>query len=200
MKEYSPSYTAGGLLLNSTEAIIDDILSQSIRKVEIDKVKINRESSRIRTLTELKKRFRIVPELEVWKAFNEASNPEKNLILYYISLKSYPLLFDFHFEVVLERWKIFQKKIAKQDFESFLSHKIQDHPEIEEWSETTKEKAATVSIRMIREAGLLYKNELQPPRVDDIFWDIFIQLGELWFLEAMFLNKVKRDKLIANYD
>lgn len=200
MKTYSPSYTSGGLLLAPTISLIDNIISSDLNKVAFSKININSDAAKQRTLTELIKRFRHVPELKVWKAFSNSETKEKNLILYYICLKTYPMWFDFHFEIVLEKWKHMHVKIVKEDFLQFLERKIASHPEIEEWSDSTRIKAATVGIRMMREAGILIADQLQPPDVNPSAWHLFIEISEPWFLEAMFLNKSKRESIISEYE
>jgi len=196
---YSVSYTAGALLFEESEAVINSI--DQIEKIsspgfQIDKklLPTNSETSRIRISTELKKRFVAVKEIEVWKYYRIAK--EKRIILFYALCKAYPILLDFMTEVVLLKWRNLDKELSKEEFLNFIYRKFDSHPELDKYSENTLNKVATRSIRILKEVGILNNGILKKPYHDLGVWNLFNEIGEVWFLEIMFLSEMERKKLL----
>ncbi len=194
------SFGIGGLLIHETLALIDYLIEGKIKELSeviktTDVLKTNSESSRIRLLTELRRRNKAV-SIQVWQFIKNANPAEQRLALFYVCLKASKLLFDFQFEVVLQKWRAMDYSVSKDDVLFFLDKKSLDYPDIEKWSETTKVKSATVVIRMLNESGLLKNNKLTQPEEADSFWRFFVDLGDPWFLELCLLNKEQRDRII----
>jgi hypothetical protein len=51
-------------------------------------------------------------------------------------------------------------------------------------------------LKMLREAGLLEDGTLQVPPVPSAFWERFVRVGDIWFLEAAFLKERDRTSVI----
>ena len=49
---------------------------------------------------------------------------------------------------------------------------------------------------MLEEAGLLRDGRLQPVRLPLPFWQRFVRVGDVWFLEAMLLNEAERHSVL----
>jgi hypothetical protein len=47
-------------------------------------------------------------------------------------------------------------------------------------------------LQMLRKAGFLRDGSLQKVDRPDRFWTRFVKVGDLWFLEAAFLNEEER--------
>ena len=198
---YSVSYTAGALLFEESEAVINSI--DQIEKIsspgfQIDKklLSTNSETSRIRISTELKKRFVAVKEIEVWEYYRIAKEQEKRIILFYALCKAYPILLDFMTEVVLLKWRNLDKELSKEEFLNFIYRKFDSHPELDKYSENTLKKVATRSIRILKEVGIFRNGILERPDYDLPVWNLFNEIGEVWFLEIMFLSEMERKKLL----
>jgi len=198
---YSVSYTAGALLFEESEAVInsiDQIEDISSPGFQIDKklLSTNSETSRKRISTELKKRFVAVKEIEVWEYYRIAQEQEKRIILFYTLCKAYPILLDFMTEVVLLKWRNLDKELSKEEFLNFIYRKFDSHPELDKYSENTLKKVATRSIRILHEVGIFRNGILERPDYDLPVWNLFNEIGEVWFLEIMFLSEMERKKLL----
>ena len=154
----------------------------------------NAESARQRVVQELKKRYKATGQL-VFDVFKDAGLPQQNILIFYTCMKTYQILFDFMFQTVLENWLSRNLTLDKLDVQHFLDIQSTSHPEIDEWTETTREKIETVMIRMLNEVGLLQGGQLHSVDAPDHFWRSFVDFGDPWFLQAMLLNKEQRDRI-----
>lgn len=200
MKKQTVSFGVGGLLLHETLAIIDYLVEGKIKELnEVIKtaevLKTNSESSRVRFVTELRRRYKVVNN-EIWQFIKDCPADEQKLALFFVCLKASQLLFDFQFEIVLEKWRTLDLSLDKNDVLYFFNKKSLTYPEIEKWSEKTKAKSAIVFIRILNETGFLVQNKITRPDVSKQFWQFFIGLSEAWFLEWCLLSKVQRDQIM----
>ena len=194
------SLTAGGLLHNETIAVINYLIEGNFKQLsEVIKnsniLKTNSQSSRNRLVTELRRRDKAINK-EVWAWLKNNDSNEQKITLFYICLKSTPLFFDFQSEVVLGKWRSLDLKVSKADVLYFFDRKAQNYSEIDEWSETTREKAATVFIRILRECGILNNNQISRIEASNTFWYFFIKQGDPWFLELCLLPKERRESIM----
>lgn len=199
--KYTASFTAGSLLLDETTRVLKYILNDELelKKDEIIKkniIKINSEAARKRVLQEIRIRNKSVDK-SVWEKFENASTSNKKILLFYSTLKAYPVLIDFMKDVIVNKWKSLKKDFDEREIEVFLDKKSAEHPEIEEWSETTRAKVIQVIQRILKEAGILVNNKLTALESADHFWRFFVQLGDPWFLEFALLNKEQRERIIG---
>jgi len=197
---YSASFTTGPLLTDETEAVInfmDENPGDDFREIiESDKyLKVNSQAARIRRLREIRNRIESIP-LEYWGFFQRLTGKdEKNTFIYYVCMKCYPLIRDFHLEVILSKWRLMDTAFSKEDVIKFLTRASNQHPEVDDWKESTHKKVIQVLSLMLKEAGIVSSNKLHLVFLPDTFWLFFIERGEGWFLEAMFLAKEQRDFL-----
>jgi len=200
MNKKITAFSVGGLLFNETIAVIDYLIAGKIKELNkviktTDVLKTNSEASRLRILTEIRRRDKAVNR-KVWDFIRNSQKAEQQLALFYVCLKASKLLFDFQVEVVLEKWRAFNHIVNKNDALYFIDKKSMDYPEIENWAESTKEKSATVLIRILNEAGILNKNRLIQPDISDHFWAFFIKQGDPWFLELCLMSENQRNKMM----
>jgi len=200
MNKKITSFSVGGLLFNETITVIDYLIAGKINELNkviktTDVLKTNSEASRLRILSEIRRRDKAV-NTEVWHFIGNSVKSEQQLALFYVCLKASKLLFDFQVEVVLEKWRTLDHIVIKNDALYFIDKKSMDYPEMENWSDNTKEKSATVLIRILNEAGILNENRLIQPDVSDHFWVFFIKQGDSWFLELCLMPKNQRDKIM----
>jgi len=202
MNKKITSFSVGGLLFNETIAVIDYLIEGKIKELNkviktTEVIKTNSEASRLRILSEIRRRDKAV-NTEVWHLIGNSVKNEQQLALFYVCLKASKLLFDFQVEVVLEKWRSLDHIVNKNDALYFIDKKSVNYPEIEKWTDNTKEKTATVLIRILNESGILKKNRLVQPYVSDHFWAFFIKQGDPWFLELCLMPKNQRDKINDN--
>src|SRR5690606_25514232 len=122
---------------------------------------------------EIVRRLEGVPE-KVWRDLPERSPAEQQAILYYCCLKTYPLVRDFHLDLVVPRWRSLDPALRPHDIRRYLEDRAGQHPEIEAWSEGSWAEVQQVLRKMLEEAGLLRDGVLQPVRLPSPFWERFV--------------------------
>jgi len=192
--------TSGALLYEETIALSSYFTSERIELIDEESanntmVKINSEASRKRIIHEIKRRYHSVGD-QFYGNFNHFTVPEQKLIILYSCMKTYSMLFDFIFDVVIEKWLSFDLVINTSDVEKFLDIKSNIHKEIDKWSETTRKKNISVLILMLKQAGMITNSKLTQVEASDSFWHLFVESNENWFLEAGLLSKEQREKII----
>jgi hypothetical protein len=198
--KYSASFTAGGLLYDETIALLPllndndlDLLDDQLGDNSV--LQINSLSARKRVLFEIKKRYHLVGG-DVFKSLNSANPTEQKIILLYICAKSYSIIFDFLIDVIIEKWLTRDLAISTAMVDQFLEKQSEKHPEIEEWTESTKYKISSVAVKMLKDSGLLINGQLTAVEASDEFWRQFVLYGDNWFLQTCLLNKKQREQVI----
>jgi hypothetical protein len=190
--EYTTAFTAGPLMPKRSARIVEEInRGTSPNEIDPSIVDINSWPGQRRKVAEIKRRLSETNQ-SVWEDLPELSTPERTLVLYYCCLKTYPLLFDFHMEAVLPTWRSADRSFETHDANRFLERQAETHPEIDDWRESTWTKVRQVMLQMLREAGFLHQDTLRRVSRPPSFWDRFVKVGDLWYLEAAFLNKSQR--------
>lgn len=185
---YSAAFTGGGFLLEETLNLLPLLLSKE-RKSLLDDEKINNrilhmnaEKSRIRTMAEIERRFDSLPS-SFWGDFKSMSSYDQNISNLYVLAKTYRIIFDFLFNVVIKKWHSTDRKLKKQDLLTELNEISAKDPFVDSWSEATKGKVASAFITILRKAGLVDKDDnlqqIQPTNPE-----YYKNIGETWFLEA----------------
>lgn len=197
--EYLISFTAGGLLAEETRAVISYMNDIEISRLpeEIKNnlhLQTNSQASRQRVVQELKKRYHVVGQA-TFDLFQESDIQLQNILIFYSCTKIYSILFDFMFGPVTDKWLTRDLIVKKTDVKHFLDLQSNSHPEIDRWTESTREKVATVIIRMLKEVGILRAGLLRQVEAPDIFWRHFLDQGDVWFLQAMLLSKEDRTRI-----
>lgn len=201
--QFSASFTAGSLFVNEFIALSDQLISENILEILRNEVKLNHvlsiksEKARSRVVSEIKKRIKAV-DGSFWHFFLECSDPEKYVSLFYVCMKTYALVFDLHFEVVVKRWRILEREISLYDLQMrFDELASQTDTNIGNWTESTRKELIQTYLRMLREAKLLHQTTLIKPNIPNPdFWKYFIHQGDAWFLDACFLTKLDKEALL----
>ena len=191
--KYSSAFTAAALLYKELNTIINasgiDTLNQTLRN-EVKQnafLAIKTESARKRVVQELLKRIDSAPK-EMWGRYSNWTDQEKRLGLFYLCLKTYPLLFDFHFEVSVKKWRMHTNALDHYDIRLRLEEISSVDPFVFGWSDKTKEKVISRYFGMLSEAGLFVKNKLVVPvEISDGFRGFFVK-HDPWFITACFLQ------------
>lgn len=190
---YSADLTGGPLFTEEFDNLFQKLSFEEVISAEWDKsiLLINSESAKQRVSQEIKKRLKAEPRHLFWENYYNALPGEKPLMLLYVCAKTYYLLYDFLNLVVYDRFKSFQKKLEKEEFRFFIERQRSNHPELDDWSESTLTKVTNVVYLMMRQAGILKRNELQIPDISDQLILIFLELNEKWFLNLLMVPKPK---------
>lgn len=201
---YTASFTAGSLLHKETTALLtllqaDDAeirIREEIKNNEL--LHINSESGRNRIVREVIKRIEYV-DRSVWSFYASCSDEEQKMLLFYVCLKTYLLMFDFHFNVTVRQWNSSSRSVDPYFYQMELGEIAARDAYVDGWKDLTKQKAISVYLRILKDVKLLNaNNELQSVYMNDRIWKYFVQHGELWFLDACLLSNQEKERIIIS--
>lgn len=98
-------------------------------------------------------------------------------------MKTYKLVFDFHFNVAIRHWNSIDQTLVKSDL-MMEFNEIAAHDEfVDSWSDSTKGRCASQYLTILRQTGLLTEktNQLQSVRPDNDELTYYFRSGEEWF-------------------
>ena len=97
--------------------LLTDANSELLLKDEIENnrvLQVNSIASRKRFVVEFKRRYAAVPA-HFWQTWQNMSEAGQRAGLFYAILKTYKLVFDFHFNVTMKKWNSIDHKLLKED-------------------------------------------------------------------------------------
>ncbi len=164
----------------------DELLKDEIENNRI--LQVNSITSRKRFVVEFKRRYKAVP-YAFWQQWLNWDEKAQRAGLLYVLLKTYKLVFDFHFNVTLKKWNSIDRKLRKADVMMEFSEIASRDAFVDSWTDNTQSRCASQYLTFLRQAGMLdvQTEELRPIRLkaEDYFY--YIQSGEEWFLDACLL-------------
>lgn len=201
--EYSASYTGAGLLYHETESLYpllikpnaDSLLRKEVKENKY--LKINSESSRQRVSQEIRKRIQFADK-DFWSFYRTGNEKEKRLLLFYLAMKAYKMVYDFHFNVTVPRALSLELEIDLYKYRMRLEEIASVEQNVAGWSEETWEKLITRYVFMLETAGLSEANRLTKPDVPSHFYCFFIGKEEYWILDSFFLKQHEKEAIIKN--
>lgn len=191
--KYDANFTAGGIFFNEFSNLRDYLLNDDFEEIVKKDIEENRIlaittlSARKRVVSEIIRRHKIVP-LKFWKFFQNLSESEAKLALFFVCLKTYPIVFDLHFQVTVRKQKL-GLDLEEYDIQMRLDELSSTSLDVEGWSESTVKKINTQYRKAIKDAGLYKGKELRKVNdvSNDLFWNYYKENEESWFLEACFI-------------
>ncbi|WP_018109293.1 BrxA family protein [Bacteroides propionicifaciens] len=188
---YTAAITGGGFLFEETNILLpllqseerDKLLKQESLYNEL--LQINSEKSRKRCIAEVKRRYNAVSP-SFWVDYQAMAEENQYAALFFVLLKTYKILFDFHTNVTIKRWNSISKAIFTEDLMMEFNEISANDAFVDSWSEMTKRKVASAYLTILRKIGMLdTDNQLQSLSCSN--FDYYIRLEEQWFLEAALL-------------
>ena len=190
--KYDANFTAGGIFFNEFSNLKNYLLEKDFEDI----VKNDIEENKILAITTLSARKRIVLEIirrhkvmssDFWRFFQDLNESESKLALLFVCLKTYPIVFDLHFQVTVQKQKL-GMELTDYDIQMRLDELASTSTDVENWSETTIKKINTQYRTAIKDAGLYTNKKLHKPiNINQIFWAYFKENDEVWFLDACFI-------------
>ena len=152
---YTAAITGCAFLYYEFQRILPVLLSADSEeqlKEEIENnqiLQINSRKARRTFVLEFKRRFASVP-IHFWQTWQGWSETGQRAGLFYAILKTYKLVFDFHFNVTMKQWNSARHQLAKSDIKMELNE-IAAHDEfVDSWSENTKDRCASQYLTILR--------------------------------------------------
>ena len=199
---YSATFTSatGGLYIREFNALLplidqpDFIPLLKKEVLENRFLKINAQTSRKKVVNLL------IPRIEsafpgFWDIFRDASPQEQALMLFYLTIKSVPLVYDFHFGVTLPAWRGSGRTFDLFSYQMKIDEMGNRFHNVSQWSDTTRRQIIDIYKRILRDVGFLKEESFVAPRMPDKFYCIFVKQRELWFLEACLVNQSDRERI-----
>ncbi len=191
---YSASFTAAALMHGEMNAVLPYLLkdcsTETVKMIEnsLEILPIKSASARERVTLEMVKRFKAVPQ-SFWADYQTFPEPQQKLALFYVILKTYRLLYEFQLNVTVKRFNSANNTLKIDDLWMEFYNIAARDSFVESWTEQTKKKAIKSYLAMLRQVGLLNPETDVLQRIDiaQEAYVPFVQLGELWFLQACFV-------------
>lgn len=149
---------------------------------------VNSLASRKRFVSEFKRRYNAVPR-RFWEQFVVLSENGQRAALLYVIIKTYKLVFDFHFNVTVRKWNSADQTMNRRDLLMEFDELSAHDSFVDSWTEKTKIKCASQYLTILRQSGILKpeNDELQPLHLEMPEYTYYLSTGEEWFLVACLL-------------
>ncbi len=189
---YSLGFTSGALLYKEAKEYVAAISSfedyfLKVENVASKNLSTNSESSKKRIKSELDKRLRFLSE-KYLKLFTYSNENDQKIILMLAVCKCYSIISEFLLEVVYPKWKRFDYNVTTYDFGYFLSEKLSQE-KLDSISDQTKYKLSQVTIKMLKEIGMLGKDQINQIIPSDELIALLNKNGDGWYLNCLLVTQ-----------
>ncbi len=155
--KYSFAFTATTLRLHDFRHVVE-LYQQHTESIGIDELIEDFSSRKTRTnrriLQEYVKRYENLTPAQI-DLFIKAGAYEQAQIAFLACCKTYSYIADFVFDIVREKYLVFDLELSDADYRSFYNRKSDFHSEMNEFAETTLKKAKQHVFKIIEEGGLI---------------------------------------------
>ncbi len=157
--KYILSFTAASLRLNEMVKVAKAAYDNNINDLKTIKesgVVFNSVKTRTsdREFREIKKRLeKLIPDQIRILIHGDLISQKQ--IAFLAVCKRYTFIRDFVVDTIRDKVLVFDYKINVSDFKSFIHGKVQLHPELEEFSDSTLKKAEQVMFHILEQAGMI---------------------------------------------
>jgi hypothetical protein len=115
-------------------------------------------SSAKRMITEIIPRLQLLSEREL-HLFRTSADQDQRHLLWLAICRRHAFIADFYVQVVHDRYLSLKETVGTDEFNVFWNQKAMEHPELEQISDSTREKLRSVVFKMMREVGLITKDK-----------------------------------------
>lgn len=196
---YSAAITGGGFLFDETDALLPLLQSENASSLLAEEalhnnvLHINAETSRKKAILEIRRRYASVPA-GFWKDYQQLSRGDRMVALFYVILKTYKILFDFHVNVAMRKWNSVSRRLEPSDLTMEFYEIAARDPFVDSWSETTRRKIVGAYLTILRRVGML-DSESHLRQLNATNFDYYLRIGEPWFLEAALLEPYQIEQI-----
>ena len=184
---YNMSFTSGGLFFDESLRVAEVFLEKKDWKKVRDAVLENNiiqtrtESSLKRITREVITRLKLLTDNQL-KLLISGYKHEQNFLLWLAICKKHEFIKDFAVEIIREKYLKFDYELTPQDYDIFYNRKSDWHPELEKFTETTKDKLRQVLFRIIREVEMVTgENTIVPVLFTEDLAKVIIEDNVSWF-------------------
>lgn len=159
-RAYKLSFTSASLYLSESIKIAHTYLETKdwdLTKAIVQKENIlqsRTKSSSVRLYQELAQRLQTLSQNQI-ELFVEGSLQEQKQLLWFAVCQCYDFIKEFAIEVLLEKYLVLDYELREFDYDSFFNRKADWHIELDQITDTTRDKLKQVLFRMLKEADLI---------------------------------------------
>jgi len=119
-------------------------------------------------------------------------------MLFYLCLKAYKLMFDFHFNVTVKQWNSSVQEADPYLYQMQLSEIASKDESVDKWTDLTKGKVVSVYLNILKDIKILDAgiNKLKAINAPNAFFKYFTKKQEQWFMDACLLDSQKKKKIL----
>jgi len=157
--KYILSFTALSLRLNEMVKVAKDVAEKDISdlmEVRESRVVFNSVKNRTsdREFREIRKRLeKLTPDQMNTLIHGDLISQKQ--IAFLAVCKHYDFIRDFVIEVIRDKSLVYDYHINESDYNSFITNRIDAHPELEEFNDSTLKKAKQVIFHILEQAGII---------------------------------------------
>lgn len=165
---YNMSFTAGGLFIRESVEMANlylvsgDWKSVKAQAHDNNLIQSRTASSSERICREISFRLEGLNESEL-RTLIKGSLQEQQQILWVAICRRHRFIYEFASEVIREKYLRIDIDLHPEDYDAFFNAKAEWHDELENLTESTRNKLRQVAFRMLRESDLLTKNNTINP-------------------------------------
>lgn len=176
------------------EETADELMKKEIEENKL--LMVNSISARKKFVLEFQRRYKAVPRT-FWLWYVTLEEKAQRVALFYVIMKTYRLVFDFHFNVAKEKYFSITREITFNDVDLEFSQIASHDDFVNSWSESTRKKCIGTYLTILRQVGMLdYKtNVLSQLLLEPKDYEYYLRCGEQWFLEACLLQQYDIDNI-----
>lgn len=173
----------------------DELLKQEIEENRL--LMVNSFVSRKRFIAEFQRRYNAVPRTFWLWYVNLPNEQAQRAAMFYVIMKTYRLVFDFHFNVARQKFFSITHEMTFYDVDMEFSEIASRDEFVNSWSDATRKKCISTYLTILRQVGMLNEktNELSPLLLNDSDYEYYMRSGEHWFLEACLLQQYEIDNI-----
>lgn len=162
-QKYKLSFTAAGLSISESVSIAElhlkyhdwDQTKQTVKDKNLLQSRTN--SRAVRVTRELSQRLRLLTKDQL-ELLTDGNISEQKYLLWLAICKTYDFIREFAQEVLYDKFLSRNMEITELDYEAFFNRKADWNEGLEKITTSTRTKLRTVLFRMMREAGLISKD------------------------------------------
>lgn len=159
-KKYSFSFTGASALITETLVIAEEYHKRKDWNAVQFSLSDNNHLNKIkagtfkREFSEIKKRLSLITPDQLQLMIQGSYEDAKSMILLSL-VKTYPFVYDFIVEVLLNKYLLFDRTLLDSDYIRFVNSKSLQHPELEKITEITSKKVKQVVFKLLEQVGLI---------------------------------------------
>lgn len=164
-KKYNLAFTTGGLFQNESTQFV--ALYQELKDWDLVRENVISKNllqmRKVRTIKHLSGEIILrlkqlsLPELEL---FATSDSQDQAYLLWVAICRRFRFVSEFATEIIREKSLSMRHDLVYADFDAFFDRKSESHPELEAITPATRNKLRQVLFRILREAGLLTKENV----------------------------------------